>query len=124
MMMAVLRTGGFILPTWPILSCDLQLLHADVLRDMPVEWRIDVTMVKEDQRLCDTCGDVIPRGVAYRVGYTTPDAVESWFEDEPEFLPTFTEEPDGIVRFDLCLGCAGESESLQTNSEPVVDLLH
>ena len=48
-----------------------------------------IPMVSADQRVCDICGDAIPRGVTYCVGYTTPDVLKSWFEDVPDLLPTF-----------------------------------
>ena len=62
-----------------------------------------LTMLNGDQRHCDVCAEPIPHGVPYRCGYTTPDAVEQWFADDPRFLPTFTQEPDGTVRIDVCL---------------------
>ncbi len=80
-------------------------------------------MLQHDQRFCDVCAEPIPRGTPYRCGYTIPEAVAAWFDDA-RFLPTFTQEPDGTVRFDVCGRCATGSESLQAHSQPAVDPLH
>ncbi len=81
-------------------------------------------MLRGDQRLCDICDEVIPRGTAHRCGYTTPDTVKSWFVDAPELIPSFTEEPDGTVRLDVCVECVAESEGLGKLTELAVDALH
>jgi hypothetical protein len=81
-------------------------------------------MLSGDQRVCDICGEPIPRGSTYHVGYTTPDAVESWVADDPGFLPTFTQEVDDTVRIDVCEQCTEESEEILANSQIVVDELH
>jgi len=66
-------------------------------------------MLQHDQRTCDTCDAVIPRGTAYRVGYPTPDAIAGWFEDDPRYMPGFTQDATGVVRFDLCVSCAADA---------------
>ena len=63
-------------------------------------------MLRGDQRQCDICDEIIPRGATYRVGYTIPEALKSWFEDAAELIPTFKLEPDGTVRIDMCITCA------------------
>ena len=67
-------------------------------------------MLKDDQRLCDICDEVIPRGIEYRAGWTIPEAVEEWFEEQPDPSrhATFSVEPDGTVRFEVCMRCVME----------------
>jgi len=77
-------------------------------------------MLQHDQRFCDVCAEPIPRGTPYRCGYTSPQAVASWFDDA-RFMPTFTREPDGTVRIDVCQRCAAESTTIQECSEPAMD---
>jgi hypothetical protein len=81
-------------------------------------------MLDGDQRYCDVCAEPIPRGTTYRSGYTTPDAVAEWRDDAPRLAPSFTPEPDGTVRIDVCEECAGESESIRACSQLAVDELH
>jgi len=75
-------------------------------------------------RLCDICDAVIPHGVPYRIGHTTPDLHDDAFADaEPaaRFTPTTT--PEGLVRIEVCRACA----ALFTESVPpdeAVDALH
>jgi hypothetical protein len=81
-------------------------------------------MLRGDQRLCDVCDEVIPRGTTCRCGYTTtPNAVKSWFDDAPELTPSCTAEADGTVRLDVCVECVAESEGLGELTEPTVDAL-
>ncbi len=78
-------------------------------------------MIRASQRRCDICEEVIPRGTLYRVGRTTPDELESWCEDTPEFAPAFTEEGDGSLRFDVCTTCAITSPGIELLTEPTLD---
>ena len=81
-------------------------------------------MIKGDQRQCDICSELIPRGTVYHVGFTNPEELESWFGDDPDFLPSITQEEDGLVRFDVCSRCAIESEMIGECTEPTVDSVH
>lgn len=51
-------------------------------------------------------------------------AVAIWCQGDARFVPTFTEEPDGTIRFDLCARCAGDSPGLLACSQRPVDALH
>ena len=58
-------------------------------------------------RLCDICAAEIPRGVPYRIGHTTPDAVDDAFADaEPEAHVAGTTTAEGLVRLEVCQACA------------------
>ena len=64
-------------------------------------------MIRGTTRLCDICTEPIPKGKVYRVGYTTPDAAAAIIDtDNPAVVPTWTQDEDGIVRFDVCLDCS------------------
>ena len=78
-------------------------------------------MIRDELRRCDLCEEVIPRGTLYRVGYTTPDELETWCEGTPDFIPAFTPEQDGSVRFDVCTTCLVGSPGLDLLTEPTVD---
>ncbi len=83
-------------------------------------------MITDDQRQCDICDEVIPRGMEYRVGWTTPNAVRQWFAEEPDPArnPTFSREPDATVRIDACIRCASENgAALMTLAHATIDSL-
>lgn len=79
-------------------------------------------MLSTHQRCCDICQEAIPRGRLYRVGRTTPDELESWCADNPDFVPAFTRENDGTLRFDVCTTCAIASPGIELLTEPTVDV--
>ena len=62
-------------------------------------------------------------GVAARTR-TKPDAVAEWFDGDPSVVPGFTPEDSGVVRFDLCVGCAPEGGALWAMTVEVVGPLH
>jgi len=75
-------------------------------------------------RLCDICAAEIPRGVPYRIGQTTPDAVDDAFADaEPEAHVTATTTPEGVVRIEVCQVCAARSTAAVLPTEGV-DAVH
>jgi hypothetical protein len=75
-------------------------------------------------RRCDICTAVIPRGTPYRIGHTTPDAVEDAFVDaEPAARVTHTLTPGGLVRIEVCRTCAALFTEAVLPDE-VVDALH
>ena len=58
-------------------------------------------------RVCDIRTAVIPRDVAYRIGHTTPDAIDDAFADaEPEAHVAATTTAEGLVRIEVCQVCA------------------
>jgi hypothetical protein len=79
------------------------------------------TMICANQRRCDICDELIPRGTLYRVGRISTDELESWREDNPEFMPAFTEEDGDVVRFDVCTTCAIVGTDIAAITEPTVD---
>lgn len=81
-------------------------------------------MARGDQRVCDVCAEPIPRGSTYRCGYTTPDALAWWLDDDPRVAPPFAPQPAGTVRIDGCEKCAAQSETFRACSQPAVDPLH
>lgn len=57
-------------------------------------------------RKCDICGSVIPKGNTYRVSTITPDNAPLLLDiSDPHMMPTWTQEPDGRVRIDICIQC-------------------
>ena len=63
-------------------------------------------MLRNGTRLCDVCGDEVPRGISYRRGMLTPHAAAELLDvDDPELVPTWTQLADGRVQLDICLGC-------------------
>ena len=75
-------------------------------------------------RLCDICDAVIPHGVPYRIGHTTPDLHDDAFADaEPaaRFTPTTT--PEGLVRIEVCQTCAA-GVGLAFLPDEAADALH
>ncbi len=82
------------------------------------------TMLKGEWRRCDVCDEVIPRGTLYHVAFTTPEELESWFDNDPDVRPELLQEEDGRLRFDVCTSCAITSDMLGEGTEPTVDPLH
>ena len=67
---------------------------------------------------------VIPRGVPYRVGHTTPDAFNDVFADtEPAARITATTTPEGLVRIEVCQSCTALFTEAALPDE-CMDLLH
>ena len=67
---------------------------------------------------------VIPRGVPYRVGHTTPDAFNDVFADtEPAARITATTTPEGLVRIEVCRASAA-AVGLGLLPDEAVDALH
>ena len=75
-------------------------------------------------RRCDICTAVIPRGTPYRIGHTTPDAMDDAFADaEPEAQVAGTATPEGLVRIEVCQACAA-AVGLALLRDEAVDALH
>jgi hypothetical protein len=65
-------------------------------------------MLKDNIRLCDVCGDVIPKGQRYAVTVIQKEKVllaESAFAAAPDKAPTRTVDANGNLRLDICLAC-------------------
>jgi hypothetical protein len=65
-------------------------------------------MLKDVSRVCDVCGETIPRGTTYAV-HVLPQAsaklLISLNNDNPEAESTFTLDSQGNARLDICLEC-------------------
>jgi len=65
-------------------------------------------MVRDGTRICDVCGETIPRGTKYAV-HVLPQAdaklLISVNDDDPETASTFTLDSRGNARLDICLDC-------------------
>ncbi|MFQ6003634.1 MAG: hypothetical protein ACE5KJ_07805 [Candidatus Zixiibacteriota bacterium] len=63
-------------------------------------------MLKENTRICDLCGEEIPKGTVYHVENLSPEATAVFLEvGDVDLVPTWTQNPDGTVRLDICLDC-------------------
>ena len=75
-------------------------------------------------RRCDICDAVIPRGTPYRIGHTTPDAVDDAFADaEPAARVTATTTPEGLLRIEVGPACAA-AVGLAFLPDEAVDHVH
>ena len=66
-------------------------------------------MLRENDRFCDVCGFVIPKGTKYRVS-VVPETnallfASSFAGSDPDLLPTTTVDRSGNIRLDICLEC-------------------
>ena len=67
-----------------------------------------VFILKDNLRLCDVCGEVIPKGQQYAVTLIPKEKVplaESAFATSPDTAPTRTVDANGNLRQDICLDC-------------------
>jgi hypothetical protein len=65
-------------------------------------------MLKDSIRLCDVCGEIIPKGQQYAVTVIPNEKVqlaESAFATSPDTAPTRTVDANGNIRLDICLDC-------------------
>jgi len=76
-------------------------------------------MLKRNTRICDVCGNEIPKGTTYRVATITPEVAALFLnENDIDLVPTWTQNPDGTVRLDICLDChLSMGEALETKEE-------
>lgn len=64
-------------------------------------------MLKGRIRICEVCGDEIPKGTKYRVSNMRPEGAAMLLElSDTDLIPTWTQNPDGKVRLDICLDCS------------------
>ena len=66
-------------------------------------------MMKDNNRVCDVCDSVIPKGETYRVS-TVPkrnaELFRSTMERVPsDLVPTASVDSKGNIRLDICLDC-------------------
>ena len=63
-------------------------------------------MLKHRMRYCHVCGEEIPKGDKYSVRTMQPEGAAMLLDtDDPELVPTWTQNPDGTVRLDICTTC-------------------
>jgi hypothetical protein len=65
-------------------------------------------MIKDNMRICDVCGETIPKGEKYRVN-TLPKETALLFKEmatsDMESAPTWSVDSNGNVRLDTCTNC-------------------
>jgi len=60
-------------------------------------------MVKNGTRYCDVCSEEIVKGEKYSVRTMPPESAALLVvTDDPELVPTWTQNLDGTVRLDIC----------------------
>jgi len=63
-------------------------------------------MLKDGQRMCDVCGEHIPKGKNYRRITTRAEtAALLSAPDDADLIPTWTPNDDGSVTMEICLEC-------------------
>jgi len=63
-------------------------------------------MVKEGKRICDVCGDHIPKATKYRNTTMHAEAARLLSAlDNPGLVPSWTVNDNGTVTMDICLEC-------------------
>jgi len=63
-------------------------------------------MLRENVRICDVCGSKIPKGETYRSVTITAESAAIFFKtSDKNLVPTWTQNPNGTVRLDICLDC-------------------
>ncbi len=61
---------------------------------------------KDGTRRCDVCREEIPKKTTYRISTMPAHAAELLMAaNDPDLTPTWTTNPDGTVRLDICLDC-------------------
>jgi len=73
-------------------------------------------MLKDGERVCDVCGDKIPKGQKYRKSMMPAQAAALLSStDDPDLIPTWTVNDDGTVTMDICLTCTVSMGKLQVD---------
>lgn len=63
-------------------------------------------MLHAGVRRCDVCGEVIVAGAPYRLAILAPEVAASLLDvDNPDLVPTWTQQADFSVRLEVCLEC-------------------
>jgi hypothetical protein len=63
-------------------------------------------VVKKRTRYCDVCAAEIPKGEKYSVRTMAAEGAALLLDvDDPELVPTWTQNSDGTVRLDICTVC-------------------
>lgn len=63
-------------------------------------------MVKDGERYCDVCASGIPRGEKYSARTMSAEGAALLLDvDDPDLIPTWTQNADGTVRLDICMTC-------------------
>ena len=65
-----------------------------------------IGMLRENDRICDVCGENIPNGRMFRAANIPPGAAALFLDiEDPGLIPTWDQNPDGTVRLDICQEC-------------------
>ena len=71
-------------------------------------------MLKDAQRICDVCGEHIPKGKNYRrISMRAETAALLSALDDLNLVPTWSVNDDGTVTMELCLDCTISMSSRQ-----------
>jgi len=71
-------------------------------------------------RFCDVCENEIPKNDHYRRVHLTRPATELLASpDDPNLIPTWTQNPDGTVNMDICLTCSVAMSSTFSSEDKV-----
>jgi hypothetical protein len=63
-------------------------------------------VLKDGKRYCDVCASDIQRGEKYSVRTMPAEGAAVLLDaDDPDLVPTWTQNPDGTVRLDVCMTC-------------------
>jgi hypothetical protein len=76
-------------------------------------------MVSKGVRICDVCGETIPRTQKYAVNLISRQKrglFLSLNQVDPELKATFTEDADGTVRLEICLDCKMNMSTAASNA--------
>ena len=75
-------------------------------------------MIKDSSRICDVCGESIPKGSSYQRAILKPEIAELFFNKDLDVSPTWTNLPNGNIQLDICLDCnLSMGKSLQEKME-------
>lgn len=78
-------------------------------------------MLKDNTRLCDVCGEIIPKGKKYAVNLVPKEnahVLRFMTLTDPELTPTTTIDSEGNLHLDICLKCR-VSMDIQGGTEQV-----
>ena len=67
-------------------------------------------MKENGVRICDVCAGEIPSGETYRLVIIAKDKMGAFLSmvpiDDPEQMPTWSQDNQGNITFDICLECS------------------
>jgi len=86
----------------------------DIRRDL----KLINEMIKNNNRICDVCGENVPKASPYQKVILKPEIAELFFNKDLDISPTWTNLPNGNVQLEICLDCyLSMGKSLQDKIE-------